>query len=666
MNTTVDNLAPEAEVIDNQSSLGQLGKAIRQSMIYFVLATIVLFIAYALMINKENEVKDIFKQVVTAHQMEVDVLEMHENEEAFSKTFDREYILEWQEKYEAAIEKMDTMLTSPGITPEETKVIERIKKNIAIYKTIFDEAVVAAEKRGFSDTSGARGELRKIALNAHEELSNIKDKHIEAALEKAHNVTKDFIILEKSSIVPNIRKAFDHFGEVVLESAELDPNTKDKLIQYATDHQAAFAVYAEATAEINSAFSKSEVAVHAMISPLPPLIQKLGDREKAVIQQVYTILIITAAVLIAIFLLVAFQLRRAQKGANQTLQETLDAQHEAEEENERLNDSVINILEAVSSLSQRDLTARAPVTEDVIGTVSDSINLLADETAKVLQGVTGVANQVSSVSESVSSQATQVSQTAEAERESVQKMFETLFAATQTMNQVAALAEQSNDSATQATEVTEDALETVNNTVTGMESIRETISETEKRIKRLGERSQEISGIVNLINTISERTHVLALNASMQAAVAGEAGRGFAVVAEEVQQLAESSRNATEQIATLVNNIQIETNETINTVNRTIGQVVEGSEQAQQAGEQMRKTQEITAELVSRVQSIAQASLQQKDMSVQLLEAVQEIGDSTEKTAQQIAAQSAGTQKLREAAKTLVDSVNVFKLPKKA
>ncbi|MDO5653756.1 MAG: methyl-accepting chemotaxis protein, partial [Brachymonas sp.] len=215
----------------------------------------------------------------------------------------------------------------------------------------------------------------------------------------------------------------------------------------------------------------------------------------------------------------------------------------------------------------------------------------------------------------------------------------------------------------QATEVTNNALGTVNDTVKGMESIRETIAETEKRIKRLGERSQEISGIVNLINTISERTHVLALNASMQAAVAGEAGRGFAVVAEEVQRLAESSRNATQQIATLVGNIQLETNETINTVNQTIGQVVQGSEQAQRAGEQMRRTQEITAQLVSQVQTIAQASEQQKIVSNQLLEAAQQIGGSLVETAEQIEAQNKETETLQNAASRLVESVTVFKLP---
>lgn len=348
------------------------------------------------------------------------------------------------------------------------------------------------------------------------------------------------------------------------------------------------------------------------------------------------------------------------------LTERREAQLKAEAENERLNQSVISILQSVHQLSQRDLTVKAPVTQDVIGTVSDSINSLTAETSKVLHGVSQIAGHVAQASDKVRSQAELVSKTAADERLSVNQMIDSLTQATQTMNQVAALADQSNTSATKATEVTDTALETVTGTVKGMESIRETIAETEKRIKRLGERSQEISGIVNLINTIAERTHVLALNASMQAAVAGEAGRGFAVVAEEVQRLAESSRNATQQISTLVNNIQLETNETISTVNRTIGQVVQGSEQAQKAGEQMRMTQQITNELVSQVKRIAEVSEQQREMSADLLTSVQRIGQSTERTADQITAQNRETETLLQSARRLVESVNVFKLPQMA
>lgn len=338
----------------------------------------------------------------------------------------------------------------------------------------------------------------------------------------------------------------------------------------------------------------------------------------------------------------------------------------AETENNNLNNSVISLLQAVDKLSRKDLTSRAPVTQDIIGTVSDSINQLTDETAKVLRGVIMIASQVAQASNKVQSQGELVSKTAQDERKNVGEMIISLDDATQSMNQVAVLADQSNRSAERATLATDTALATVNNTVKGMESIRETISETEKRIKRLGERSQEISGIVNLINTISERTHVLALNASMQAAVAGEAGRGFAVVAEEVQRLAESSRNATQQISTLVNNIQLETNETISTVNRTIGQVVQGSEFAQKAGEQMRITQAITGELVEQVRRITEASNEQKGMSAKLLLSVQHLGESNERTAEQIDTQSQETQTLLNSAQQLVESVKVFTLPKLA
>jgi methyl-accepting chemotaxis protein len=228
---------------------------------------------------------------------------------------------------------------------------------------------------------------------------------------------------------------------------------------------------------------------------------------------------------------------------------------------------------------------------------------------------------------------------------------------------VAELAAASNRAAEQATSSTVTALASVNETVKGMEGIRESIAESEKRIKRLGERSQEITGIVNLINTIAERTHVLALNASMQAAAAGDAGRGFAVVAEEVQRLAESSRQATQQIAQLVSNIQIETSDTINTVNKTIAQVVLGSEIASRSGAQMRETQQSTASLVELVKRITSSAQVQMKITTELRNRVHQIGASTEKTAAEILLQSEATADLSKSADRLVESVRVFKLP---
>jgi methyl-accepting chemotaxis protein len=336
---------------------------------------------------------------------------------------------------------------------------------------------------------------------------------------------------------------------------------------------------------------------------------------------------------------------------------------EAERENEDLNNSVVQLLQAVAQLSNKDLTAKAPVTANVIGTVSDSINLLSYETGRVLSEVTSIAAQVKLSTERVKRQAESVNASAVAGRSDVERAGENLVNASKVMTQVAELAAASNRAAEQATTSTTSALGAVNESVKGMEGIRESIAEAEKRIKRLGERSQEITGIVNLINTIAERTHVLALNASMQAAAAGDAGRGFAVVAEEVQRLAESSRQATQQIAQLVNNIQIETSDTINTVNKTISQVVAGSELAARSGQQMRETQQSTASLVELVKRITSSAQVQMKITTELRNRVHQIGASTEKTAAEILLQSEATADLSKSADRLVESVRVFKLP---
>jgi twitching motility protein PilJ len=269
---------------------------------------------------------------------------------------------------------------------------------------------------------------------------------------------------------------------------------------------------------------------------------------------------------------------------------------------------------------------------------------------------------VDAASSYVKSQATTVAETASAERNSVLTMAMELEEATDEIKRVAKLADSSSEVAGRAITTAQSAQLSVAGTVKGMVSIRETISEVEKRIKRLGERSQEISQIVNLINQISERTHVLALNASMQAAMAGEAGRGFAVVAEEVQRLADNARGATTQIAGLVYNIQVETNDTINTVNKTIDQVVQGSEMATRSGEDMNNTEASTRELVDLVQRIAASSVDQVRIATALQLRMDEIVESTQTTSRQVESQSESADLLVQSAKRLVDTVSVFKL----
>ncbi len=332
-------------------------------------------------------------------------------------------------------------------------------------------------------------------------------------------------------------------------------------------------------------------------------------------------------------------------------------------ENETLNNSVIALLQTVFQLGNRDLTARAPVTEDIIGTVSSSINQLSDETSRTLSEVQDIAEQVRKTSEAVRVQSVMVDETARSERDALQSMSNNLIQATDQLTQMAALSDQSNTVAEQAATATQAALTAVNGTVKGMDQLRDSISDMEKRFKRLGERSQEISTAVQLINAISERTHVLALNASMQAATAGEAGRGFAVVAEEVQRLSDSSRQATAQISQLVGNIQAETNETLFTVNRLIGEVVKQSELAQRAGLQMNQTQSTTQQLVGLVRQISTFSDQQAQLAASLQQSVFEINQSTEQTSTAITEQTASTQTLADFSRRLTQAVGQFKLP---
>ncbi len=348
---------------------------------------------------------------------------------------------------------------------------------------------------------------------------------------------------------------------------------------------------------------------------------------------------------------------------DQLLDERNAAFEKATLENETMNNSAVSLLQGVFQLSNKDLTVRAPVTDDIVGTIASSVNQLADEIGTTLVDVRGVAEEVRRTSVALQDQSRFVENAALRERESLDSMSETLGRATQQLSDVAQLSGTSSATALKTANATQAAQTAVEGTVRGMDALRESISETEKRFKRLGERSQEISTAVALVNTISERTHVLSLNASMQAATAGEAGRGFAVVAQEVQRLSDSSRQATAQISQLVTNIQAETNETLLTMNRLIGDVITQTELARLAGREMTQTQTATTELVALVQQIAAFSTEQEALAAALQQNVLDINDSTNRTSSAISQQSQATQTLVMYAGRLTDAVGQFTLP---
>lgn len=346
------------------------------------------------------------------------------------------------------------------------------------------------------------------------------------------------------------------------------------------------------------------------------------------------------------------------------LDERVEQLARVERENEALNESIIAILTAASKIGEdRDLSVEVPVNEDVSGAVSDAINSMVFEMSSVLKQVDSIADQVSYAATTVDQQADTVNHSAAQDRTAIDNTLKQLEDASEAMNQIARLALACNKVAGVANESTQHGLDAVVSTSEEMNNIRSTIQETAKRIKRLGERSQEISGIVDIINNISERTHVLSLNASIQAASAGEAGRGFSVVADEVQRLAENSRNATAQISKLIQNIQIETSDTIATMDKAIKEVVHGTELAEKAGHQMLETQENTQKLAQAVQKIAANSQAHSELTEKLKRQAAEIQKRSVVTQAELKSQKQETSKLASYAEQLISTVRLFKLP---
>jgi methyl-accepting chemotaxis protein len=358
------------------------------------------------------------------------------------------------------------------------------------------------------------------------------------------------------------------------------------------------------------------------------------------------------------------ELSTVGQALDQLLDERTTTLVNIEQDNQNLNDVVTVLLQAVAKLGQRDLTTKIPVSEDVTGPIAIALNQFTGETAQVLIDVRRIAEQVAKASVMVRTQSDIVIAVATNEQSEIEQTSRVLAHAASTLNHVAELAQACDQAAEGAIEATHTALQSVTRTVDGISGFRSTIHETEKRIKRLGERSHDIGRAISLINSIAERTHILALNASMHAASAGEAGRGFSVVVDEVKRLAENARDATHQIATLVANIQTETHDTVLTMNNAITQAVAGSRYAEQAGEHMLRTKNSTAHLVDSVRQIAKETASQILLSTELQGRAHSIQASTRKTREQMQEQTQHTKRLVQYSKGLLTAVQVFTLPR--
>lgn len=334
----------------------------------------------------------------------------------------------------------------------------------------------------------------------------------------------------------------------------------------------------------------------------------------------------------------------------------------SEQENRRNQDAILNLLDEMSRVAEGDLTVQAKVTEDVTGAIADSINYTIEQLRQLVVGVTKASNQVTHATGDTQKVATQLLKASQKQTAEIQSTSRSVVQIAETMQKVSDSASQSAQVAQSSLTVAEKGSVAVQNAIRSMNDIREQIQETAKRIKRLGESSQEIGEIVQLITDITEQTNVLALNAAIQAASAGEAGRGFAVVAEEVQRLAERSAEATKHISSIVHSIQQDTQSTVEAMERSTQGVVEGTRVADEAGQALHEIEDVSKKLAELIGSISTSTGEQAKTAEQVAANMKNILSITQLTSSGTQQTARSTNELIAMAVELKHSVSGFKL----
>ncbi len=333
------------------------------------------------------------------------------------------------------------------------------------------------------------------------------------------------------------------------------------------------------------------------------------------------------------------------------------------ETNERNQTAILRLLDELADLADGDLTTTATVTEDFTGAIADSINFTIDQLRILVARINETAVNVSAAAQETQQTALHLAEASEHQAQEIAGASAAVNEMAVTIDQVSANAAESAAVAERAVSIAGNGAKVVQNTINGMDTIREQIQDTSKRIKRLGESSQEIGDIVSLINDIADQTNILALNAAIQASMAGDAGRGFAVVADEVQRLAERSAAATKQIEALVKTIQNDTNEAVISMEQTTSEVVRGARLAQDAGVALEEIENVSSSLAELIQNISNAARQQASSAGHISNTMNVIQEITTQTSAGTSATAQSIGNLAEMALDLRESVAGFKLP---
>jgi twitching motility protein PilJ len=334
----------------------------------------------------------------------------------------------------------------------------------------------------------------------------------------------------------------------------------------------------------------------------------------------------------------------------------------SEAENRRNQEAILRLLDEMAQVADGDLTVQARVTEDITGAIADSVNYTIEELRRLVDGITRAAAQVSTATGEAQRVTAQLLDAAQNQATQIGSTGQSIIAMAKSINDVSENARSSAEVAQHSLHAAEQGATAVQRAVRGMNDIREQIQETSKRIKRLGESSQEIGEIVQLITEITEQTNVLALNAAIQAASAGDAGRGFTVVAEEVQRLAERSAVATKHISSIVKTIQRDTQDTVDAMEHSTQGVVEGTRVADEAGQALHEIEDVSKRLASLIASISGATQEQARSAHDVEANMQAILRVTQLTTEGTRRTASSAAQLDALASDLKNSVTRFKL----
>jgi len=363
--------------------------------------------------------------------------------------------------------------------------------------------------------------------------------------------------------------------------------------------------------------------------------------------------------------LVAVQLRDSRKRQTLAEQQRRSAEQD-QQEAKRVNDAnqaaILRLMNELQTVAEGDLTQEATVTEDITGAIADSVNYTVEELRSLVGNVQSTATRVAQTTTQVEATSTELLATSTEQLREIRETGQSVLDMATRINEVSSQAQQSATVARQSLQAAESGLTAVQNAIGGMNAIRDQIQETSKRIKRLGESSQEIGEITELIADITEQTNVLALNAAIQAASAGEAGRGFSVVAEEVQRLAERSGDATRQIAALVKAIQTDTQDAVAAMERSTQGVVEGARLSDNAGTALSEIDRVSRQLAELIERISASASKEADQANEVAGNIQHIFAVTEQTGEGTRTTATQVRELARMADELRQSVARFKI----